>query len=73
MSLQQLKQDPNVEIRRFPDDVLQRLKVLAGEIVEEMANEDPEIREIYDSFRAFQVVGEEYQRNSEDAYLDTRN
>ena len=73
MSLQQLKQDPNVEIRRFPDDVLQRLKVLAGEIVEEMANEDPEIREIYDSFRAFQVVGEEYQRISEDAYLDTRN
>ncbi|MEM8682130.1 MAG: hypothetical protein AAGF72_01800 [Pseudomonadota bacterium] len=71
-SLQQIKQDPSIELRRFPDDVLARLKSLATEIVEELANEDPAVRKIYDSFREFQVVAEEYQRISEDAYLDTR-
>ncbi len=72
MSLQQLKADPNVEIRQFPADVLERLREIASEVAEEMAESDPAIRKIYDSFRAFSDVAAEYQRISEEAYLDAR-
>jgi TRAP-type mannitol/chloroaromatic compound transport system substrate-binding protein len=72
MSLQTLMQDPNVELRRFPDDVLSRLKEITEDILEEMAAEDEAIRKIYDSFSAFQEIAAENQRISEQAFLDTR-
>jgi len=72
MSLKQLEQMDGVELRRFPDDVLERLRAIAEEIYEEMAASDPKIRKIYDSYRAFQVAGEDYQRISEQAFLETR-
>ncbi|MDJ0759939.1 MAG: TRAP transporter substrate-binding protein [Woeseiaceae bacterium] len=73
MSLQQLKNDPNVEIRRFPDDVLSRLKEISEEVVTELADSDPKVRKIYDSFSAFKSIAEENQRISEKAFLDTRS
>ncbi len=73
MSLQQLKNDPDVEIRRFPDDVLNRLKEISDEVVAELADSDPKIRKIYDSFSAFKNIAEENQRISEQAFLNTRS
>ena len=73
VSLQQLKQDPNVEIRRFPDEVLKRLKEITEEVLAEQAAQDPKMQKIYASFTAFKKDAEEYQRISEQAYLDTRS
>ncbi len=73
MSLQQLKEDPNVELRRFPADVLSRLKAISKEVIEELAEKDEKARKIYESFRKFQAVSEEYQAISEQAYLETRS
>ena len=45
-SLRQLSEDPNVELRSFPNDVLQHLKELTKEIMAEMIARDPAVAKI---------------------------
>ena len=73
MALQQLMDDPNVEIRPFPDEVLRFLKSKAAEIVAEMVEEDPMIARIYESWSAFLEKSVPNQRITEQAFLATRN
>lgn len=72
LSFQQLKEDPNVEIRRFPDDVLQYLKTITAEVVGEMVASDPAAAKIHASFSEFLSKSAEYQRITEQAFLETR-
>ena len=48
-ALAQLKAE-GVEVRRFPDEVLQQLKGYADEVLAEMLSEKPEVKPIYESF-----------------------
>ena len=41
MSLKRLQQDPNVELRPFPDEVLALLQSLTREVLEELMASDP--------------------------------
>ena len=72
MALQQLMENPDVEVRAFPDEVLQYLKSIAQEIVEEMAAEDPAVAKIYESWSAFLEKSIPNQRITEQAFLNTR-
>jgi TRAP-type mannitol/chloroaromatic compound transport system substrate-binding protein len=72
MALQQLMDDPTVEIRPFPDEVLQLLKSKAEEIVAEMVDEDPMIARIYESWSTFLEKSVPNQRITEQAFLETR-
>lgn len=72
MSLQQLMTDPNVELRRFPEDVMERLKGISEDVIQELADRDEKAAKIYASFKKFQDAGEAYQRISEQAFLETR-
>ena len=72
VALEQLMQDPNVELRQFPDDVLQYLKSISQEIVEEMAAEDPMAAKIYKSWSSFLAKSIPNQRITEQAFLATR-
>jgi len=72
LALQQLMDDPNVEVRPFPDEVLQFLKSKAEEIVAEMVEEDPVSARIYDSWSAFLEKSIPNQRITEQAFLATR-
>ena len=45
-SLQQLKRDPNIEIRPFPAAVLTLLRSLSQEVVDELMDRDPAARKI---------------------------
>jgi TRAP-type mannitol/chloroaromatic compound transport system substrate-binding protein len=72
-SLQQLEDNPDVEVLRFPDSVLQRLKALTLEVVEGLARNDPLVARVWDSYRSFQASSEAWQRISEQAYLETRS
>jgi TRAP-type mannitol/chloroaromatic compound transport system substrate-binding protein len=44
-----------VEIRRFPDPVLQALRQASTEVLEEAAAKDPIFKEAYDSMLAYQA------------------
>jgi TRAP-type mannitol/chloroaromatic compound transport system substrate-binding protein len=71
-SLQQVVNDPNVELRAFPDNVLQHLKKIAHEIVARMIEQDPAAARIGKSYFEFLEKTELNSRISEQAYLATR-
>ena len=72
MALQQLMENPDVEVRQFPDEVLQYLKSIAQEIVEELVAKDPAVAKIYASWSAFLEKSIPNQRITEQAFLNTR-
>ncbi len=71
-ALEQLMNDPNVEIRKFPDDVMDYLQEISTEVVEELAERDPAAAKIYASFAAFRKKSIPAMRISEQAFLETR-
>jgi len=68
-ALQELKDRPNVQIHRFPDDVLAKLKTLTDETLAEEAANDPEFKRIYDAYQAFRQQNDAWSELSESAYL----
>ncbi len=72
VALEQLLANPEVELRQFPDAVLQYLKSIAQEIVEEMVAADPMAAKIHDSWSSFLQQSVPNQRITEQAFLATR-
>lgn len=72
IALQQLIDDPDVEVRRFPDDVLALLKSITRELVAEMSAQDPAAARIERSYYDFLEKSTANMRISEQAFLDTR-
>ena len=71
-SLEQLRDNPDVELRRFPDDVLRQLRAYTREIMAELSARDPRAARIYESFSAYRKRAEQWTRISETAYLNSR-
>jgi TRAP-type mannitol/chloroaromatic compound transport system substrate-binding protein len=71
-ALETLVNEHGVELKKFPDDVLGRLKMLSQEVVEEIAARDPVSRKVIDSQRAFQSQVERWHDVSELAYFNAR-
>ena len=61
-----------VQLRRFPDDVMDRLRQLSDEVVSELAGKDAFSRKVFDSFRRFRDNVVNWHNISERAYLDAR-
>ncbi len=72
IALKQLMDDPDIEIRKFPDSVLQLLKSHTREIVNELSAIDPAAAKIQASYDAFLELSTPNQRISEQANLETR-
>ena len=72
VSLAQLAEDPNVELRAFPQEVLQNLKSITDDIIAEWVARDPAAAKIYESFDAFRQISKRNQQISEQAFLETR-
>jgi TRAP-type mannitol/chloroaromatic compound transport system substrate-binding protein len=73
MSLRQLKEDKNIEIRPFPDEVISLLRSIANEVVEELMASDPASAKIGKAYFEFLALVSENSRISDTAYLDSRN
>ncbi len=67
---QQLLQEDGIQIKTFPDDVLQTLKQYTEEAVEELIGDDAFSREVYDSYRKFQKEINAWSSMSEKAYYN---
>ena len=72
MSLQRLKEDPDIEIRPFPDEVIRLLRSIAQEVVEELMAADPAAAKIGTAYFEFLDQVSANSSISEQAYLDTR-
>jgi TRAP-type mannitol/chloroaromatic compound transport system substrate-binding protein len=73
IALEQLMQDPNVELRRLPDDVLTLLHELSLQAMDELSARDEWAARIQASFSGFQKISEANQLIGEKAYMEARN
>ena len=71
-ALQQLHEDPNVELRELPADVFNTLREHARDAVKEMSPDDELAQRMQASFDQFQVMSSANQAISEAAYLNAR-
>ncbi len=71
-AMAQLAEDPNVEVRPFPDDVLRLLRDITLEIVDELSATDPMWKKIAASYYDFLDKVKESIRVTEQSYLNTR-
>jgi TRAP-type mannitol/chloroaromatic compound transport system substrate-binding protein len=68
-ALQELKDRPGIQLHRFPDDVLAKLKTLTDETLAEEAANDPKFKHVYDAYQAFRKNDDAWSDVSEKAYL----
>jgi TRAP-type mannitol/chloroaromatic compound transport system substrate-binding protein len=72
VSLQQLKKDPNVELRRFPPEVIELLRSITADVVDELMASDPAAAKIGKAYFEYLDIVSENSRIAERAYLNTR-
>lgn len=72
-ALRQLFDDPDVEVRAFPPDVIDYLKSITDEIIAELVANDPAAAKIHASYQAYLEKSADNQRVSEQAFLATRS
>jgi TRAP-type mannitol/chloroaromatic compound transport system substrate-binding protein len=70
-ALQTLLKQHHVQLFKFPDDVLDSLRKLSEEVVEEEAAKSPMAKKVNDSFKHFQTVVGPWGNISEKAYYDS--
>jgi TRAP-type mannitol/chloroaromatic compound transport system substrate-binding protein len=71
-SLEQLRQDSSIEIRKFDDSLLQALGKASGEVLVDAAHKDALTRRTYDSYIAFWSRANRWADLAERGYLDAR-
>ena len=71
-ALLELDNNPNVSIRRFPDDVLTALHQATNVYLEEMTEQDEMTKKVYKSWKAFAEGAKNYHQISEQAYINAR-
>lgn len=71
-ALQVLINEHHVDLKRFPEEVLQKLKSLSEEIVAEIADKDPLSEKVYNSYQSFKNQVIAWHDISEKAYLNVR-
>ncbi|MDH4275423.1 MAG: TRAP transporter substrate-binding protein [Gammaproteobacteria bacterium] len=71
-ALHALKTKHHVDVRRFPDVVLKKLKVISDEVVADLAAKDAYSKMVFDSYRNFRDVVLPWHAISEYAYLRAR-
>ncbi len=72
-ALQTLINKHKVQVKRFPDDVLEKLRTLSDDVVKELANKDAFASEVYESFSSYRKKTENWSEYSERAYLNVRS
>ena len=71
-ALKVLSEEHGIEVRRLPDDVLQRFAALSAEVLAEEATGDELAGRILDSYMSFLAEVREYHAISEQAYVNAR-
>ena len=71
-ALDKLVGEHNVDVRKLPDDVIDGLRNLSDEVVQELAAKDSQAQKIHESYQAFRDKVVRWQRISEQAYLAAR-
>ena len=71
-ALQTLVSKHQVQLKRFPDEVMKELGRTSKEVVAEVAEKDPFCKRVFESFDKFRSASASYTRISEEAYTLAR-
>jgi TRAP-type mannitol/chloroaromatic compound transport system substrate-binding protein len=71
-ALRRLKEEHHVQVYPFPDDVMQALRGLTREVLEEEAVKDPQFKQVFDAYQAFMADHDNWSALSEAAYQKAR-
>jgi len=69
--LKKMMEEDGVELRAFPQDVLDQLRVLTDEVIQEITNNDPLSKKVYDAYRTFQQTAAAWSEVTEKAFYNT--
>ena len=72
-ALETLVHEHKVDVRQFPADVIEKLRGLSEQVVENVVGDDPFARKIYDSYQRFLSKSKAWYNLSERAYLNLRD
>ena len=72
-ALKQLGEEHGVQLRQFPADVLQGLRKVSGEVMDEVAKGDPMSAKVHAAYTAFLESARQYTDLSELAYVKARD
>ncbi len=72
-ALTTLINEHGVQLRKFPDEVLQEIGRVSGEVVRQVASEDPMTQKVFDSFLAFREKAMGWAKISDQAYWNARS
>ena len=62
-----------VQLRPLPDDVLQHLKGISAEVLNDIAASDPMAQKVYDSMSTYTDQIRAYHAVTEQAYMNARD
>jgi len=68
--LNKLIDEENVQLRQFPDEILQALKKAGKEVIEEMTASDPTAKKVFAEVQAFKKKIKAWNKVSERAMID---
>lgn len=68
--LQKIKDEGEVEIRKFSSEVLSGLKKVTLDVLDELASQDPFIKKVYDSYSAFRSKATAWADLTEKSYYN---
>lgn len=71
-ALVELIQKHQVDVRPFPDDVMQSFATISAELYQQYSAKDPAFKKIYTHYRTYLDNIRSYHRFSEQAYYDAR-
>ena len=71
-ALEQLVKDPEIQIRKLDDAILQSLGKVSGEVLAETGRKDDVARRVYESFIKFRTTAVRWGDISERAFLNAR-
>jgi TRAP-type mannitol/chloroaromatic compound transport system substrate-binding protein len=73
MSFRPLIEEHGVEVRRFSDEIVQRLSEVTGEVLAELAAADPLTAKVHEAYIAFLDRAREYAPHGEQGILNMRS
>ena len=71
-ALETIRADPDIEIRRFPPDVLATLREVTEKLLTEMAQKDEFSRRAWDSYKRFRDSSRAFQKTAEQSVFEAR-
>ncbi len=72
-ALKTLVEKHKVDIRRYPDDVVRKLRKISREVTAEVGNRDAFSKRVYNSYEAFYQASRQWSDISEQAYMQARD